>query len=79
MVTQKLFLLKGYPSTPDISQSSTSEDESDFRIPKDCSEKSSAVELFCYDKFEETPNEKLVNMSKLTKSYFRFIEIDFSI
>ena len=22
------------------------------------------------DKFEETPNEKVVNMSKLTKSYF---------
>ena len=24
----------------------------------------SAVGLFCYDKFEETPNEKVVNMSK---------------
>ena len=24
----------------------------------------------CYDKFEETPNEKVVNMSKLTKPYF---------
>ena len=32
----------------------------------------SAVGLFCYDKFEETPNEKVVNMSKLTKTYFRF-------
>ena len=34
----------------------------------------SAVVLFCfvtYDKFEETPNEKVVNMSKLTKPYFR--------
>ena len=31
----------------------------------------SAVGLFCCDKFEETPNEKVVNMSKLTKSYFR--------
>ena len=31
----------------------------------------SAVGLFCYYKFEETPNEKVVNMSKLTKSYFR--------
>ena len=27
--------------------------------------------LFCYDKFEETPNEKVVNMSKLAKPYFR--------
>ena len=26
----------------------------------------SAVGLFFYDKFEETPNEKVVNMSKLT-------------
>ena len=30
----------------------------------------SAVGLFCYDKFEEIPNEKVVNMSKLTQSYF---------
>ena len=30
----------------------------------------SAVRLFCCDKFEETPNEKVVNMSKLTKPYF---------
>ena len=30
----------------------------------------SAIGLFCYDKFEETSNEKVVNMSKLTKSYF---------
>ena len=30
-----------------------------------------AVGLFCCDKFEESPNEKVVNMSKLTKSYFR--------
>ena len=30
-----------------------------------------AVGLFCCDKFEETPNEKVSNMSKLTKSYFR--------
>ena len=33
----------------------------------------SAVGLFCYDKFEETPNEKVVNMSKLTKSYFKLM------
>ena len=32
--------------------------------------KISAVGLFCCDKFEETPNEKVVNMSKLTKPYF---------
>ena len=31
--------------------------------------KISAVKLFCYDKFEETPNEIVVNMSKLTKFY----------
>ena len=31
----------------------------------------SAVGLFCCDKFEEIPNEKVVNVSKLTKSYFR--------
>ena len=30
----------------------------------------SAVGLFCCDKVEEIPNEKVVNMSKLTKSYF---------
>ena len=30
----------------------------------------SSVGLFYYDKFEETPNEKVVNMSKLTKPYF---------
>ena len=31
----------------------------------------SAVGLFCYDKFEEPPNEKVVNMSKLIKPYFK--------
>ena len=30
----------------------------------------SAVGLFCYDKFEETPNEEVVNMPKLTKPNF---------
>ena len=29
-----------------------------------------SVGQFCCDKFEETPNEKVVNMSKLTKLYF---------
>ena len=33
----------------------------------------STVGLFCYDEFEETPNEELVNMSKLTKSYFNMV------
>ena len=33
-----------------------------------------AVGLFCFDKFEETPSEKVVNMSKLTKPYFRYIK-----
>ena len=33
--------------------------------------KISAVGLLCCDKFEETPNEKVVNMSNLTKSYFK--------
>ena len=31
----------------------------------------SAVGLFCCDK-EDSPNEKVVNMSKLTKSYFKY-------
>ena len=30
----------------------------------------SAVGIFCCDKFEETPNEKVSNMSKLIKFYF---------
>ena len=30
-----------------------------------------AVGLLCYDRFEETPNKKVVNMSKLSKPYFR--------
>ena len=32
----------------------------------------SAVGHFCYDKFEETPNEKVVNISKLTKPFSNF-------
>ena len=31
-----------------------------------------AVVLFCYDEFDETPNEKVVKMSKLTKPYFSY-------
>ena len=30
----------------------------------------SAAGLFCCDKLEETPNEKVINMSKLIISYF---------
>ena len=39
----------------------------------------SAVGLFCCDKFEETPNEKVINTSKLTKPYFStYLYADFS-
>ena len=31
-----------------------------------------AVGLFCCEKFEETPNEKVSKLSKLNKSYFRW-------
>ena len=34
----------------------------------------SDVGLFCCDKFEETANEKVVNKSKLTKSYFNNVK-----
>ena len=40
-------------------------------VPRKYMSMISAVGLFCYDKFEETPNEIVVNMSKLTKPYFR--------
>ena len=33
--------------------------------------KISAVGLFCCDKFEKTPKQKVIDLSKLTKSYFR--------
>ena len=33
--------------------------------------KISAVGLFCCDKFEETPKQKVINMSKLNKLHFR--------
>ena len=36
--------------------------------------KISAVGLFCCNKFEETQNEKVSNMLKLTKSYFNVWE-----
>ena len=31
----------------------------------------SVVGLFWCDKFEETPNDKVINLSELTKSYFK--------
>ena len=34
-----------------------------------------AFGLYCYDKFEETSNEKVINLSKLTESYFRDVVI----
>ena len=43
-------------------------------VPRKVMPMISAVGLFC-DKFEETPNEKVSNMSKLTKSYFRYNDI----
>ena len=33
--------------------------------------KSSAVGLFCFDKFEEPPNKKVSEVSKLSKPYFK--------
>ena len=36
----------------------------------------SSVGLFCCDKFEETPNEEVINLSKLTKSHFSFLMND---
>ena len=35
----------------------------------------SAVGHFSYDKFEETSNEKVVNMSKLTEPYFSLVQL----
>ena len=34
--------------------------------------KISAVGLFCCDKFEETPKQKVINMSKLNKLHFSY-------
>ena len=44
--------------------------------------KISAVELFCRDKFEETPKQKVIDLSKLNEIYFNrvnFREMAFSI
>ena len=32
-----------------------------------------AVGLFCCDNFEETPNKKVSDLSKLTRPYFRLL------
>ena len=40
-------------------------------VPRKYLPKISTVGLFCCDKFEKTPNEKVVRMSKLTKPYFK--------
>ena len=47
-------------------------------VPRKYMPKISAVGLFCCDKFEETPNEKVSNMSKLSKSYFspNYVNLD---
>ena len=36
----------------------------------------SAIGLLCCDKFEGTPNEKVINMSNLTKPYFTVVRIE---
>ena len=40
-------------------------------VPRKYMPKISAVGLFCCDKFEETPDEKVSKLSKLSKSYFK--------
>ena len=37
--------------------------------------KISAVGLFCCDKFEETPKQKVINMSKLNEFHFRLLDL----
>ena len=39
--------------------------------------KISTVELFCCDKFEETPKQKVIDLSKFKKFYFTIGEISF--
>ena len=41
--------------------------------------KISAVGLFCCDKFEETPKQKVINMSKLNKLHFSVYNLDLHI
>ena len=39
----------------------------------------SAVGLFCCDEFEETPNEKVSDLSKLTKPYFNTLYLSYNL
>ena len=39
-------------------------------VPRKYMRKISAVGLFCCDKFEETPKQKVIDLSKLQKFYF---------
>ena len=39
-------------------------------VPRKYMRKISAVGLFCSDKFEETPNQKVIDLSKFLKIYF---------
>ena len=43
-------------------------------VPRKYLPKISTVGLFCCDKFEETPKQKVINMSKLNKLHFRLID-----
>ena len=43
-------------------------------VPRKYMHKISAVGLFCCDKFEGTPKQKVINMSKLNKLYFSINE-----
>ena len=40
-------------------------------VPRKYMRKISAVGLFCCDKFEETPKQKVIDLSKLNKFYFK--------
>ena len=40
-------------------------------VPRKYKPKISAVGLFCCDKFQETSNKKVSDLSKLTKPYFK--------
>ena len=42
-------------------------------VPRKYMHKISAVGLFCCDKFEETPKQKVIDLSKLQKIYFIII------
>ena len=44
-------------------------------VPRKYMRKISAVGLFCCDKFEEIPKQKVINMSKLNKFHFNIPQI----